>query len=101
VSQGLRFENGGIEPPSFNADLRAEKRFSAGMFNFNVFLLVYNLLDIRNEVNVNAASGRANVDLYTEFAGTIYGLNTIDQYLNDPTSYSAPRQVRFGVTVDF
>jgi hypothetical protein len=101
VSQGIRFENDGTRPPTFNVDLRAEKRFSAGMFNFNVFLIVYNLLDIKNEVNVNSASGRANVDLYTEFAGTIYGLNTIEQYLNDPTSFSAPRQVRFGVTVDF
>ncbi len=101
VSQGIRFENDGTRPPTFNVDLRAEKRFAVGMFNFNVFLLVYNLLDIKNEVNVNSASGRANVDLYTEFAGTIYGLNTIDQYLNDPTSFSAPRQVRFGVTVDF
>jgi len=101
VSQGIRFENDGTRPPTFNVDLRAEKRFAVGMFNINVFLLVYNLLDIKNEVNVNSASGRANVDLYTEFAGTIYGLNTIDQYLNDPTSFSAPRQVRFGVTVDF
>jgi outer membrane receptor protein involved in Fe transport len=101
VSQGIRFENDGTRPPTFNLDLRAEKRFSIDMFDFNVFLLVYNLLDIKNEVNVNSASGRANVDLYTEFAGTIYGLNTIDQYLNDPTSFSAPRQVRFGVTATF
>lgn len=101
VSQGIRFENDGTRPPTFNVDLRAEKRFALGMFNFNVFLLVYNLFDIKNEVNVNSASGRANVDLFTGFAGTVYGLNTIDQYLNDPTSFSAPRQVRFGVTVDF
>ncbi len=101
VSEGIRFENGGLKPPTYNVDMRAEKFFKVGGINLNAFLLVYNLLDIKNEVNVNSASGRANIDLYTNLAGTLYALNTIQQYLNDPTSFSAPRQVRIGFTVGF
>jgi len=54
-----------------------------------------------NELNVNTASGRANVDLYTYLAGPIIGLNTIEQYVNDPSSYSAPRQVRLGISLEY
>jgi outer membrane receptor protein involved in Fe transport len=101
VSQGLRFENGGVKPPTFNVDLRAEKTFSYDFLHFTLFALVYNLLDTKNEVNVDAASGRANVDLYTYLAGPIIGLNTIDQYVNNPANYSAPRRVQLGMTVEF
>jgi outer membrane receptor protein involved in Fe transport len=101
VSQGLRFENGGNRPAFYNLDFRAEKSFPLLGTNVNTFLLIYNLLDIKNEVNVNSATGRANVDIFTKFAGTVYGLNTIEQYLNDPTSFSTPREVRLGLSVEF
>jgi outer membrane receptor protein involved in Fe transport len=101
VSQGVRFENGGQKPATFNVDMRAEKTFSWNQLNFTVFALVYNLLDVKNEYSVNAASGRANIDLYTYLSGPVIGLNTIPQYVNDPSSFSAPRQVRLGATVDF
>jgi len=42
-----------------------------------------------------------NVNLFTNEAGSIYGLNTLQEYLNDPTSFSSPRNVRFGVNLDF
>ncbi|MCU0452548.1 MAG: TonB-dependent receptor [Bacteroidetes bacterium] len=101
VSNGLRFENGGKRPTTFNVDLRAEKTVAFGPVDLTVFALVYNLLDTRNEYGVNAASGRANIDLYTYLAGRIIGLNTIDEYVNNPASFSAPRQVRLGVTWNF
>jgi outer membrane receptor protein involved in Fe transport len=101
VSGGLRFENGGLKPSTFNVDMTAEKSISLAGSHFSLFALIYNLLDIKNEVNVNSASGRANNDLYTYQSGAIVGLNTIQQYLNNPTSFSAPRQVRLGVRVDY
>ncbi len=103
ISQGLLFENNGIKPPTYNVDMRAQKTFKVAGVDLNLFLLVYNLLDIKNEVNVNSATGRAN-DLLTQdikTAGTIIGLNTLQQYLNDPSSYSAPRQVRIGLSIGF
>lgn len=97
VSNGVRFENGGVKPPTYNVDMRAEKTFDIYGVKLNTFVLIYNLLDIKNEYGVNSASGRANVDIYTYEAGQILGLNTIQQYLNNPTSFSSPRQIRFGM----
>ncbi len=103
ISQGLRFENNGLKPPTYNVDLRAQKTIKVGGIEFNLFALIYNLLDIKNEVNVNSATGRANDLLNQDIntAGTINGLNTLQQYINDPSSYSAPRQVRIGLSVGF
>jgi outer membrane receptor protein involved in Fe transport len=101
TSKGLRFENGGTKPAFINVDFRAEKSFPLLGLNVNAFLLVYNLLDIKNEYNVNAGTGRANLDIFTSLGGRIIGLNTVDQYLNDPTSFSAPREVRLGASVEF
>ena len=104
ISQGLLFDNNGVKPPTYNVDLRAQKTFKLpGGLNANLFALVYNLLDIKNEYNVNAETGRANDYLQQdiETAGTLIGLNTLQQYINDPSSYSAPRSVRIGCSLDF
>jgi len=101
TSQGIRFENGGIKPSFFDVDLRVDKTIPLFGVNLNAFLWVYNLLDIKNEVNVNAGTGRANLDIFTSLGGRIIGLNTLQQYLNDPTSFSAPREVRFGLSLEF
>lgn len=101
VSNGVRFENGGRRPTFTNVDLKADKYFSVIGLNVNVFLLVYNLFDTRNELGVYSTTGRANVDLNTKYAGDINGLNTIDQYIKNPGMYSSPRQVRLGLRVGF
>lgn len=101
TSQGLRFENGGIKPTTFNLDLRAEKKIDVGLLKINVFLIVYNLLDIKNELGVYASTGRSNIDLYSKNASPIIGLNTLQEYMNDPSSFSPPRQIRFGCRLEF
>jgi len=102
VSGGLRFENGGVKPSTYTLDFRAEKSFELFGIHGNAFMLVYNLLDVKNEYNVNDQSGRANVYIFTtEPPGAIIGLNTLQEYLNDPSSFSSPRNVRFGVNLDF
>jgi outer membrane receptor protein involved in Fe transport len=101
TSQGLRFQNGGTKPPYYNVDLRAEKTFPVLGININTFLWITNLFDTMNELNVNGSTGRANMDIFTSLGGEIIGLNTVDQYLNDPTSYSAPREVRLGLSLEF
>ncbi len=101
ISQGVRFENGGRRPITNNVDLRAEKTLKFGKMNFNTFLLVYNVLDIKNENGVYASTGRAGVDLNTKFAGQIIGLNTLEEYVRNPAMYSTPRQIRAGVSFGF
>ena len=101
VSKGVRFENGGIKPATHYVDLRLEKVFSVGNYDISAFLWVYNLLDILNEETVYGTSGRANIDLNTQYAGEIVGLNTIEQYVNNPGFYSTPREIRLGATLGF
>lgn len=101
VSNGLTFENGGVKPATYSLDFRVEKSFELVGVHGNAFMLVYNVLDIKNEYGVDAASGRANVDLFTSEAGPIQGLNTLQEYLNNPTSFSSPRNMRLGINLDF
>jgi len=101
-SRGLLFENGGVKPSTFNLDLRANKHIEFSGLDFNVFLIVYNLLDIRNEYGVSSTTGRAGIDLNAEaYTGTIFGLNTIEEYLKNPGNYSRPRQLNIGFSVGF
>ena len=101
TSQGLRFENGGVKPSTFNVDLRAEKKIDLDPLKLNLFCIVYNVFDVKNELGVYASTGRSNRDLYSKNASPIIGLNTLQEYMNDPTSYSAPRQIRLGCSLEF
>ncbi len=101
VSNGVRFENGGRKPSVVNLDIRADKHFNLFGLDMQAYLWIYNVLDIRNEYGVYGTTGRANQDLNTKFAGEIIGLNTIDQYVNNPAMYSAPRQIRLGLNFNF
>ena len=100
-SQGLRFENQGRKPTTLNVDLRANKQFNIFGFDANVYLLVYNLFDIKNEYGVNSTTGRAGIDLNSKLAAPIVGKNTLEQYLLNPADYSAPRRINIGVNVNF
>lgn len=98
---GLIFNNMGIKPSTYNVDLRAEKNFNVAGLNINTFLLVYNLLDIKNQYGVYGSTGTATSDLNTKRAVPIVGLNTIEDMINNPTMYSTPRQIRLGLSVGF
>ena len=99
VSNNVRFENGGVKPATFSLDLRAEKNFHFGPVNLTFFTLVYNLLDNKNEYGVDATSGRANRHVFQSPAQPIIGMNTVAQYLNNPSNFSAPRQIRIGASI--
>jgi hypothetical protein len=101
ISRGVRFENGGIKPSWHSVDLKLEKIFRVGNVNVSAFLWIYNMLDILNEEDVYSTTGRANVDLNTQIAGDIIGLNSIDQYVNNPDFYSTPREIRLGLIFGF
>ncbi len=100
-TNGLLYPNGQSKPTYYNVDLRADKNFEIYGLKLNVFALVYNLFDIKNEVGVYNSTGRASFDLNTNKAQTIIGLNTVEDYVKIPTMYSTPRQIRLGVTAGF
>lgn len=98
----IRIENDKRRPMTSVVDLRAEKQFNIGRARANAFVFVYNLLDRLNEYGVYASSGRAGRDLNALiYGGDLVGLNTLDEYVNNPGMYSEPRQVRIGVSIGF
>ncbi|HMN49706.1 MAG TPA: TonB-dependent receptor [Ignavibacteriaceae bacterium] len=101
-TRGLRFENNGTKPSTLNLDLKATKIFNVFGLDFNTYLMIYNLLDTKNEYGVYGSTGRAGQDLAAEeYTGTIYGLNTKQEFVLNPQNYSAPRQIRIGFGVGF
>jgi outer membrane receptor for ferrienterochelin and colicin len=97
----ITFRNDRRKPPYLSFDLRFEKFFNLGNIRLSTFVFIYNLFDRLNETNVYGSSGRAGVDYNTKFAGDVIGLHTIDAYVNNPTHYSAPRQIRLGLRISY
>ncbi len=97
----VNFQNNRVKPTSVLFDARAEKTLTIAGTKVSTFLWVQNLFDRLNEWGVYGSSGRANNDLNTQFAGDIIGINTIDEYVTNPTFYSPPRQIRLGMSFGF
>jgi len=96
--------NSEIKPSYINVDMRAYKDFQIEMMKLSVFLRVYNLFDIKNQVGVYNDSGTADFTI-DEFLRRQQNLpaivNTLDEYYRNPTMYSEPRRVEFGTTLFF
>ena len=60
--------NASLKPSFFNVDLRAYKDFMLGNDRLSIFLRVYNLFDIKNQLNVYNDSGTADFT-YAEYSG--------------------------------
>ncbi len=94
-------ENSERKPYFMTFDLFAYKNFKLMNLNYSVFLRVYNLFDRKNELEVFSDTGRANYSLESQRSGTIFGLNTLDEFFTRPEFYSEPRQVLLGLSVEF
>lgn len=99
--QRSSFENSGRKPAQFTLDLKAHKDFKFGPFNTSIILTVFNLLDRKNEIDVFNDTGRAGTTLAARRAGAIFGVNTLDEFLNRPEFFSSPREIRLGASWRF
>ena len=96
------YRNEGTKPSTYNTDIRAEKRFEINGYSINTFLLIYNVFDTRNEYGVNGVSGRANNDpALKDYSGSFSPFNTAQEFINNPQSYSEPRNVKLGFSFEF
>ena len=71
---------------------------------FSLFARIYNLFDIKNQVNVYNDSGTANftIDEYNYAKRNGLALvNTLEQYYRNPTMYSEPRRIEIGASFYF
>ena len=101
--QGVRtsFENSERKPPQYTFDLRAHKVFKIGGLEYSIFLKVYNLFDLKNEIKIYSDTGRAGYTLAYRYAGMVRGVNTLEEYFNRPDYYSEPRRVILGMSLGF
>lgn len=97
--------NSEIKPSTSNVDFRAYKDIQlADNIKLSVFARIYNIFDIRNQLNVYGDSGSADFTL-DEFLRRQENrpalVNTLDEFYRIPTFYSEPRRIEFGTTLFF
>ena len=71
--------------------------------NSRLDFLVYNLTDRYNEYGVSSETGRAYTAVVneTELLSHRSNFNTYEDRYKDPSMFSAPRQIKLGLTVLF
>ncbi len=102
--------NSGRKPLQSNLNLLAEKSFPIYGTLLTLFVKVFNLFDTRNEDFVYDDTGRATYSLeeskggpqaVNRISGIYPGIKSATEYFNRPTYYSAPREVRIGLSLEF
>jgi hypothetical protein len=97
------------KPMQFKLDMQASKTLTLGGLDARAFVRVFNLLDRLNERFVFDDTGRATYSLngqrgthasWEPFYGQL-GINDLDTYNTRPQYFSAPREVRVGLMVNF
>ncbi len=96
--------NTGIKPALYNMDLKAYKTLTFTHYIVTFFARIYNLFDVKNQVNVYTDTGTANFTLeeYLRKQQHLPALvNTMEEYYRIPYYYSEPRRLEFGLAVQF
>ncbi len=108
-SQILLDPNSERRPMQTNVDLLIEKSFSVSTAVVTVFAKMFNLFDTLNERSVYSNTGRATYTLEESKGGaqetnrlaeTVPGVHSATEYFVRPQYYSAPREVRFGLSLE-
>jgi outer membrane receptor protein involved in Fe transport len=102
--------NSDRKPLQTNVNLLIDKSFLIESTTLTIFLKIFNLFDIKNERYVYDDTGRATYSLEETKGGPeatnqiseIYpGIKSATEYFNRPNYYSAPREVRVGLMLEF
>lgn len=83
-----------VRPSNLSVDVNAYKDFNIKGQTARVFLNVFNVFDSRNPINVYGDSGRPESPL-------LFPANFDPGFYTNPTFYSEPRRVQFGVQLSF
>ena len=96
--------NSNIKPTYLNVDMKVYKSIAMDPLKLLFFLRVNNVFDIKNETSVYDDTGTAT-KTYDETrarqSNTKEYVNSISDYYTNPTMYSEPRRIEFGVTLEF
>jgi outer membrane receptor protein involved in Fe transport len=97
ISSGLQANSRRL-PAQLTFDMNLSKTVQIAGFGFKSFVKVFNLFDTKNVVHVYGDSGEP--DYTSEANGVAYDErrpNTIEEFINRPYHWSAPRQVQIGL----
>ena len=102
------WDNAGRKPLQWNLDMKIYKAISLFGFKFGAYANVYNIFNHLNENHVRSITGRAGPDAYLpEIARKrYYRLDQVGEFTRDeadynPTDYSRPRLIQFGLSFEF
>lgn len=100
------WDNTGRKPLRWNMDLKVYKSFKVLGYNFGTYINFFNLLNHLNENHVNSITGHAGPAAYLpEISRKRYyrleevGAFTRDEADYNPTHYSRPRLIQFGLSL--
>lgn len=88
-------------PANFTIDLRAFRNITYAGKTLTVSMQVFNLLDSKNALGVFSDTGEPDKTLSAANIQRQSSINTVAEFLNDPTRYASPREVQFGLQVGF
>ncbi len=100
---GLK-ENSERLPNQKSVDLYINRRFEIGGIGMNVFLNIYNVFDIRDQVAVYSDTGTSEYTTTVRPWAISYSparVSTIDDYVLQPGWYTAPRELQLGFSLEF
>jgi outer membrane receptor for ferrienterochelin and colicin len=104
ATSGLR-TNSERRPSQRNLDLTLNKAFSVSSdFNLEFFVNVYNVLDLRDETSVYGDTGTADYTTTTRPTVIQYNaarISSIEDFVLQPSWYTAPRQIHVGLILGF
>jgi len=102
------WDNSGRKPLQWNIDMKLFKSFKVLGYSLGGFVNVYNVLNHLNENGVRSITGRAGPDAYLpEIARKrYYRLEQVGEFTRNeadynPTDYSRPRLIQFGLSFEF
>jgi len=100
---GLR-ENSERLPNQKSVDIYINRMFRFGSLEITLFMNVYNLFDTQNETVVYGDTGTADYTTTIDPLRIPYNslrIGTVEDYVNQPSWYSEPREIQFGLTLGF
>jgi len=96
-------QNDGRKPFFMNFDFKYSKMIRMFSANHTFYIKINNVFDIMNETNVYGDSGRSTYSkaestvIQGDFSATV---NSLEEYYNDPSRFSAPMRITIGYQLD-
>jgi outer membrane receptor protein involved in Fe transport len=105
---GGEWDNADRKPLRWELDLKILKSFRMMGLRMNAYVNIYNVFNHLNENRVHPITGKAGPDAYLPKLGLVrenrireIGAFSLDEANYDPTYYSRPRLIQFGLFLGF